>query len=233
MGKEIQVFKGEFGQIRTVLVDGEPWFVAKDICDSLGYSKPRNAVAQHVDSDDALKQGVIDSLGREQETTLVNESGMYALIFGSKLETAKKFKKWVTSDVLPSIRKTGFYNKPLTDREMMRLQLEMVDEVSERVTKLENNMTIDYSQQLTLGNLVSEKVIKVLGGKDSNAYKEVGKKVFAECNRDLKNYFHVNSRNNIAVVDFDKARKFIINWCPSYTTHLMIEDANNQVEMSI
>ena len=89
MTNNLTVFESkQFGQIRTVVVNKEPWFVANDIASALGYEKARNAIAQHVDKDDALKQGVTDSLGRRQETTLINESGLYALIFGSKLETA-------------------------------------------------------------------------------------------------------------------------------------------------
>lgn len=99
----------DFGQVRSIVIKGEPWFVANDICSALGYEKARNAVAQHVDKDDALKRGVTDRLGRVQETLTVNESGLYALIFGSKLDSAKAFKKWVTLEVLPSIRKTGKY----------------------------------------------------------------------------------------------------------------------------
>ena len=108
---EIQIFKNqEFGAIRTMSNEqGEVMFCAKDVCDALGYAKARNAVMQHVDEDDALKQGVIDSLGRKQFTTFINESGLYSLILSSKLENAKRFKHWVTSEVLPSIRKQGGY----------------------------------------------------------------------------------------------------------------------------
>ena len=107
----IQIFKNqEFGAIRTMSNEqGEPMFCAKDVCNALGYSKARNAVAQHVDDDDALKQGLIDSLGRKQRATFINESGLYALILSSKLESAKRFKHWVTSEVLPAIRKQGGY----------------------------------------------------------------------------------------------------------------------------
>ena len=107
----IQIFKNaEFGAIRTMSNEqGEPMFCAKDVCNALGYSKPRNAIAQHVDKDDALKQGLIDSMGRKQEATFINESGLYALILSSKLESAKRFRKWVTSEVLPCIRKQGGY----------------------------------------------------------------------------------------------------------------------------
>ena len=110
---EVSVMKAfhseQFGEIRTVMIDGEPWFVGKDVATALGYDKGRNAISAHVDDDDALKRGVTDSLGRLQETTIINESGLYALIFGSELESAKAFKRWVTSEVLPSIRKTGKY----------------------------------------------------------------------------------------------------------------------------
>ena len=107
----IQIFRNqEFGAIRTMSNEqGEPIFCAKDVCNALGYSKPRNAIAQHVDKDDALKQGLIDSMGRKQEATFINESGLYALILSSKLESAKRFRKWVTSEVLPCIRKQGGY----------------------------------------------------------------------------------------------------------------------------
>ena len=108
---EIMIFSNsEFGEIRTVTIDGEPWFVGKDVAAALGYEKERSAIQKHVDTDDALKWGIVDSLGRTQETTIINESGLYSLIFGSKLESARKFKHWMTKEVLPSIRKTGTYN---------------------------------------------------------------------------------------------------------------------------
>ena len=107
---EVKIYNSEeFGDIRTVTIDNEPWFVGKDVAEALGYSKPLNALSTHVEKDDSLKQGLTDSLGREQEAIFINESGLYALIFGSKLESAKRFKHWVTSDVLPAIRKTGGY----------------------------------------------------------------------------------------------------------------------------
>ena len=109
-----------FGQLRTVTIDGEIWFVAKDVTEILGYEKGRNALSRHVDEDDALKRGVIDNLGRVQNTTIINESGLYSLILSSKLPTAKEFKRWVTSEVLPSIRKTGRYQVTETTSRFMR-----------------------------------------------------------------------------------------------------------------
>ena len=104
----IQIFNNpEFGEIRTIMIDGEPWFVGIDIAKALGYKKPEGAIRSKVDEGDTLKQGVSDSNNHIQQMLTINESGLYALIFGSQLDSAKKFKKWVTSEVLPSIRKTG------------------------------------------------------------------------------------------------------------------------------
>lgn len=109
---QIQTFTNEqFGQIRTVLIDGEPWFVGKDVATSLGYSNPAKAIRDHVDEEDKLGERIVLS-GQTREAILVNESGLYSLILSSKLPTAKVFKRWVTSDVLPSIRKTGGYATP-------------------------------------------------------------------------------------------------------------------------
>ena len=107
---EIQIFKNpQFAEIRVMVKDGEPWFVGKDVAEVLGYSKARNAISVHVaeeDKKDALIQG---PLGGAQTMTIINESGLYSLILSSKLPQAKEFKRWVTSEVLPSIRKTGAY----------------------------------------------------------------------------------------------------------------------------
>ena len=107
---QVQVFENtEFGKIRTIEIDGEPWFVGKEVASVLGYAKPLNALDKHVDGDDSLFRGLIDGVGRNQKTKLINESGLYSLILSSKLPNAKAFKRWVTSEVLPSIRKTGAY----------------------------------------------------------------------------------------------------------------------------
>lgn len=106
---DIRIFNNdEFGRVRTVTIDNEPWFVGKDVAEALGYSNSRKALSDHVHDDD---KGVTkcDTLGGKQDLTIINESGLYALIFGSKLESAKRFKHWVTSEVLPSIRKNGIY----------------------------------------------------------------------------------------------------------------------------
>lgn len=111
----------QFGTVRTVQVDNQPYFVGRDVAIALGYAKPENALSQHVDNEDTLKQGIPDRQGVIQKTTLINESGLYALVFGSKLPSAKQFKRWVTSEVLPTIRRTGGYGMGVAcDREVIR-----------------------------------------------------------------------------------------------------------------
>lgn len=117
---EIQIFNSpEFGSVRTLTLNDEPWFVGKDVAEALGYSNSRNAVPKHVSKEDSLRTQ-IEYAGQRREVTVINESGLYALIFGSKLESAQKFKRWVTSEVLPALRKTGQYQvKELSGQELM------------------------------------------------------------------------------------------------------------------
>ena len=116
---ELKIFENpDFGQIRTVAIDGEPWFVGKDVAEVLGYSNPQKAVRDHVDLED---RGVNEMVtpGGTQNISLINESGLYSLILSSKLPRAKDFKRWVTSEVLPSIRRTGVYVAPEVNSDMM------------------------------------------------------------------------------------------------------------------
>ena len=116
-----QIFKNaEFGQIRTCTVEGETYFVGKDVASALGYKNTKDALMRHVDEDDKLGSGFTTS-GQNREMTVINESGLYALILSSKLESSKRFKRWVTSEVLPAIRQNGRYeleqhNRQLTNR---------------------------------------------------------------------------------------------------------------------
>lgn len=230
---EITIFNSqEFGNIRTVTIDGEPWFVGKDVAEALGFTNPRDAISTHVFDEDKGVES-IDTLGGKQKMTVVNESGLYALIFGSRLKSAQRFKHWVTSDVLPEVRKTGGYQKQLSPVEMMRLQLGMIDDHESRIENLENNMVIDYGQQQVLGDTVNKTVINVLGGKNSSAYKELGRKVFAECNGDLKRFFHVNARNNIPKLKFEDALEYAKTWHPCMNTQMAIDNCNMQMDLPL
>ena len=230
---ELTVFNNEeFGEIRTITIDGEPWFVGKDVATALGFTNSRDAIATHVFEED---KGVepIDTPGGKQNMTVVNESGLYALVFGSRLDSAKKFKHWVTAEVLPSLRKTGSYEMKNYSPEMKAILMhdEKIVKIDGRVTDLENNMVIDYGQQQTLKNEVNKVVVNALGGKESNAYKEVSKKVFSEINHDIQEKFTVNSRNNVPKKRFDEAIAFIKSWSPSQGTKWMIDGCNAQMSL--
>ena len=233
---ELQIFNNsEFGQIRSLVLDDEVWFIGKDITMALGYSNDRKALQDNVDVEDRrlIQKSLCGTLEiPNRGVTAINESGLYSLVLRSKLPNAKQFKKWVTSEVLPSIRKTGSYQKPLSTQEMMRIQLGMIDDVSDRVTNLENTMNIDYGQQHSLGELISSRVIELVGGKKSNAYKEIGRKVFSEINHDYKDYFNVNARGNTPRLKYEEAVEYVKNWIPSTNTMMMIKDCNAQVSMS-
>ena len=145
---EMMIFNNpEFGSVRTVCIDGEPWLVGKDVAEILGYSNPRKALIDHVDADD---KGVTkcDTLGGAQNLTVINESGFYSLVLSSKMPNAKKFKRWVTAEVLPTIRKTGGYvaNEdvfvetylPFADepiKQLFRIQCRVINQLNDRIRK--------------------------------------------------------------------------------------------------
>ena len=148
MANELQVFENpEFGTVRTIIKDGEPYFVGKDIASILGYTAERNAIAAHVDEEDKLTHRFSAS-GQNREMTIINESGLYSLILSSKLPAAKKFKRWVTSEVLPSIRKTGSYNTIPKDRSEFKEQ-----ELKARMTNArvrESNQYLKIAAQIDI-----------------------------------------------------------------------------------
>ena len=224
---ELQIFNsGEFGEIRTIEIDGKPYFVGTDVAKALGYNNPRDAVSRHckgvVKRDTPTASGI-------QSMSYINEGDLYRLIMKSKLPSAEKFESWVMDEVLPTIRKTGSYQKPLTTVEQIQVIATGFLDHEERLNRLENTMTIDYAQQESIRDLVSSVVIAHLGGKESNAYREIGKKVFAECNRDIKTYFAVNARNNIPKLRFEESMEYVRNWHPCTNTVMCIRDCNAQM----
>jgi prophage antirepressor-like protein len=236
--RSIQIFNNpEFGDIRTVDLNGEPWFVGKDIAAALGYGEGKslaNAVANHVDDVD---KGVTEMMtpGGMQKMVIVNESGVYSLIFGSKLEGAVRFKRWVTGEVLPTLRKTGSYTMPKLSKEMQALFLldDRTQKQEARLTALENTMTVDYSQQQTLKKAVGRVVVEALGGKSAPAYNDphVRGKLFSECNRDVQDWFRVNSVCNVPRKDFTQAVEYIQRWKPSTNSVMLIQQTNAQTSL--
>lgn len=146
---DVEVFNFEANEVRTVIIENEAWFVGKDVAVSLGYKKPENALGTHVDEDDkttTLIQG--NGSNYKSKTTLINESGVYSLIFGSKLESAKRFKKWVTSEVLPAIRKHGAY---MTDQ-----TIEDVLTNPDTIIRLATDLKNERKEKLMLAQQVTE-----------------------------------------------------------------------------
>nr|DAH43081.1 MAG TPA: repressor domain protein [Caudoviricetes sp.] len=235
---DIQIFNNpEFGSIRTVDQNGEPWFVGKDVAQALGYGEGKslaNAVANHVDDVD---KGVTEMMtpGGIQKMVVINESGLYSLIFGSKLEGAVRFKRWVTSEVLPTLRKTGSYTMPKLSKELQALFLldDRTQRQEQRLSALENTMTVDYDQQRVLRKCISKSVIGSLGGENAPAYTDphVRGKVYSECNRDVQDWFRVNSVGNIPRKRFDEAVEYIQRWKPSTNTVMLIQQSNGQTSM--
>lgn len=138
---ELKVFNSEeFGDVRTVTINGDPWFVGKDVAAALGFTNPRDAISTHVFDEDKGVES-IDTLGGKQKMTVINESGLYALVFGSRLKSAQRFKHWVTSEVLPAIRRTGGYQVPaLQGKELLALAVleaqKTIDEQSKAIERM-------------------------------------------------------------------------------------------------
>lgn len=161
MNANVQIFSNpQFGNVRTLEINNAPYFVGNDVATCLGYAKPRNAISQHVDNEDALKWGVPDNQGFIQETIVINESGVYSLVFGSKLPTAKDFKRWVTKEVLPSIRKTGGYiatkEDDTVDEIMARALIVANATLAKREERIKNLQEENARQGETINLLTNE-----------------------------------------------------------------------------
>ena len=230
---KIQVFEYQSNKVRTVDMDGAPWFVLKDVCEVLGLGNSR-MVSDRLDEDE---KGVskIDTLGGVQNVTIINESGLYNVILRSDKPEAKPFRKWVTSEVLPSIRKTGSYTMPKLSKEMQALFLldDRTQKQEARLTALENTMTVDYSQQQTLKKAVGRVVVEALGGKAAPAYNDphVRGKLFSECNRDVQDWFRVNSVCNVPRKRYDEALDYIQRWKPSTNSAMQVQNINAQTSL--
>lgn len=241
---DIQIFNNpEFGEVRTVMIDGEPWFCGNDISKALGYAKPKGAVQNHVDPDDKQVAPVQGPLGT-MDMMVVSESGMYSLIFGSKLESAKKFKRWVTAEVLPQLRKTGSYGTapqlPMTTREQIQLLAkgneelnQRMDTITERMDRIELDLPILPIEADRITTAVKKKGVAVLGGKQSSAYKNraLRQKLYNNLYANLKYNFSVRSYKSIKRSQTDKAIEIVGNYQPPFFLANQIEMENAQMSI--
>lgn len=233
---KLQIFNSEeFGEIRTVTIDNEPWFVGIDVAKSLGYANPKNAVPKHVSEEDKLGTQ-IEYAGQRREVTVINESGLYALIFGSKLDSAKRFKHWVTSEVLPAIRKTGSYQKPMTVAEQIQLLAqgnvkleEKIEAVNDDLQEFKKDMPLLALECQKITKAKNQKVVPMLGGKDAPAYKDnsLRQLVYSDIDAQLRREFGVNTYKAIKRNQCDMAIKIINEYeLPMYLKdHIDAENA--------
>lgn len=227
---EIQLFTdGEFN-MRTAVVNGEPLFCLVDVCKVLDIQNP-SKVAQRLDDDERTKL----ELGRQGETNFITESGLYAVILRSDKPNAKGFRRWVTSEVLPSIRKTGNYSaKPMTTEEKIKLLAQGNTELSERVDRLENDMPLYGCEIDEVQKLVKRKAVSVLGGKDSEAYadRSIRSQTFKDMYSQLKREFGcVSTYKSIKRRYIDDVQNFISSYSAPTALAEQINNANSQMNI--
>ena len=250
----LQIFNNkEFGNVRAVIVNDLPWFVGKDVCEAFGDTNYRRSLLNINNSDSGISQ--IDTPGVKQNMVIINESGLYSLLFqmqpqkakgvsqndalvNERIEKLHRFKHWVTHEVLPSIRKTGSYNKPMSTAEKIKLLAQGNEELNERVEKvedkldsLENDMPLYGCEIEELKNHISRRAISILDGKNSEAYKDASIRgtVYKDIYRQLKReYGYASSYKSLKRKYLADAHEFVD--CYAAPTYLQeqITDANAQ-----
>lgn len=229
-----EIFNFHGHEVRTVMFDDEPWFVGKDIAEILGYVNSRDALAKHVDEDDKLTSQIATA-GQMRNQTVINESGLYSLILSSKLPQAREFKRWVTSEVLPAIRKQGgFIREDLDEdafialftgqkklREQQATMLEDIDYL-----KSEQPIHPSYAQSLLKKR--KARVVACLGGIDSPAYadKIFAQSVFRQAEIDFKDHFNISRYDLLPKKFADAALAYWMTWEPSTNTKMKIMELN-------
>ena len=223
---ELQVFSFKDNQVRTQQQNNEVWFCLKDVCDILELTNPSVVMSR------LNKEGVTKfNLGsRSGETNFINESNLYKVIFQSRKPQAEQFTEWVTSEVLPTIRRTGSYQVPTNPMQALELmfqaQKETNDEVAKhdmRIKELEDNKLLSPSEYNYIANAIKRKAKETLTLFEFELSKKSRSKVYSSINRDLNTYIGIKTRCQFKAKDFDKALEFIENWQLSYTDKKIIE----------
>lgn len=221
---ELQLFqKEEFGTIRTVVIDGEPWFVAKDVCDILGVKNVTQSMQQLEDFERSMF-----NIGRQGEANIISESGFYTLVLRSRKPIAKPFRIWVTREVLPTIRKTGQYvsgdgNKVESMVEDMGCNMkiayaqinnmeDMIGEQNDMLKMVVDNMTLTTRQQQKLYKAAKDRINHLLGGAHSVRYKAHSKSYFINLWNDFKEKYATGSYKDLNPKYYDEAFDWILRW---------------------
>ncbi|WP_373780164.1 BRO family protein [Jeotgalibaca porci] len=234
---ELQIFNFESNEVRTMLVNEEPFFVANDVAKTLGYANPSDATNKH------CKKGFMvwgsDSLGRQQQFKLIPESDVYRLVFRSKLPEAEKFENWVTEEVLPSIRKTGSYQIPKDPMDALRLMFqatehtqEKVKQVDARVIHLEQNVKLEPGEYTYIGKSISRKVYQIGKERAYSMNKQQKEELFKAINKEIAEITGVRTRTQLRQKDYKKVIEFIDDWEPSKATSMLVKNYE-QLEMEV
>lgn len=215
--------------------DGTAYLRLDDVAHGLGFTQTKNGI-EYVRWETIYKY--LRDLGFSQQVgkdSYIPENIFYRLAMKAKNETAEKFQALVADEIIPSIRKTGGYRMPKLSKEMQAIFLldDRTQKQEARLTALENTMTVDYSQQQTLKKAVGRVVVEALGGKSAPAYNDphVRGKLFSECNRDVQDWFRVNSVCNVPRKDFTHAVEYIQRWKPSTNSVMLIQQTNAQTSL--
>ena len=241
---DLQIFNNkEFGNLRAIEIDGEPWFCMVDICRSLDITNISQAKTR-LKKAGVITNEVIDSIGRRQNANFVNESNMYKLIFQSRKEEAEEFTDWVTSEVLPVIRKTGSYELPDMSKELQAIFVldKRTVEMDKRMDRLEFDIPLYGSEADELSKHVKRKGVSILGGKKSNAYNDasISSKLYRDIYGQMKREYglygdggQVMTYKAIQRKNLDGAHKFVDTYEPPMYLKALIENANSQMNMEM
>lgn len=238
---EVQIFENEeFGAIRTVTIDNEPFFCMTDICKALEISNVSQAKTR-LNQDGVISNEVIDNIGRKQNANFINESNMYKLIFQSRKESAERFTDWVTGEVLPSIRKTGSYHPMSTDEKIQVLaqgNIELnkkVDNLNKDLQEFKQDMPLLALECQRITRAKNQKVVPLMGGKNAPAYKNKSlmRKVYSDIDNQLRREFGVNTYKAIKRNQCDLAVEIINGYDLPICLKEEIETENLQMSLSV
>lgn len=238
---ELQIFENEeFGAIRTVTIDNEPFFCMTDICKALEISNVSQAKTR-LNQDGVISNEVIDNIGRKQNANFINESNMYKLIFQSRKESAERFTDWVTGEVLPSIRKTGAYHPMSTDEKIQVLaqgNIELnkkVDNLNKDLQEFKQDMPLLALKCQRITRAKNQKVVPLMGGKNAPAYKNKSlmRKVYSDIDNQLRREFGVNTYKAIKRNQCDLAVEIIKGYDLPICLKEEIETENSQMSLSV
>ncbi|PKF64197.1 phage repressor protein [Staphylococcus epidermidis] len=236
--QDLQIFNFEELPVRTLTVNEEPFFVGKDVAEILGYSNTRDALYRHVDGED--KDVVkLDTLGGKQSQTIINESGLYSLIFSSKLESAKRFKRWVTSEVLPTLRKTGTYQVPSDPMQALKLMFKATEQTKEEIATvkadvidLKENQKLDTGDYNLLSRTINQRVAHIQKIHAITNQKQRSE-LFRDINSEVKKMTGATSRTNVRQKHFDDVLSMVANWFPSQATLYKIKQLEMDFENEV